>query len=40
MLMCAGIGTPGTLKEVFRGYLGAPSAPQLIEDSQVELDNT
>jgi AhpC/TSA antioxidant enzyme len=30
MLMCAGIGSPGTLGEVFRGYLGDRQAPQLI----------
>jgi AhpC/TSA antioxidant enzyme len=29
-LMCAGIKSPGTLKEVFRGYLGDRNAPQLI----------
>lgn len=29
-LMCAGIKSPGTLKEVFRGYLGDRTAPQLI----------
>ncbi|MFK8185342.1 MAG: peroxiredoxin-like family protein [Phormidesmis sp.] len=32
LLMCAGIGSPGTLKEVFRGYKGDQSAPQLIDD--------
>ncbi|MDJ0682163.1 MAG: peroxiredoxin-like family protein [Xenococcaceae cyanobacterium MO_167.B52] len=35
MLMCAGIGSPGTLKEVFRGYTGDRSAPQLIDDEEV-----
>jgi AhpC/TSA antioxidant enzyme len=30
ILMCAGIGSPGTLREVFRGYTGDRSAPQLI----------
>jgi hypothetical protein len=30
MLMCAGIGSPGTLAEVLRGYTGDRSAPQLI----------
>ncbi|AFY58202.1 hypothetical protein Riv7116_5838 [Rivularia sp. PCC 7116] len=35
MLMCAGIGSPGTLKEVFRGYKGDKKAPQLIEDAEV-----
>jgi AhpC/TSA antioxidant enzyme len=32
LLMCAGIGSPGTLTEVFRGYKGDRSAPQLIAD--------
>jgi hypothetical protein len=27
LLMCAGLGSPGTLKEVFRGYTGDRSAP-------------
>ncbi|MEO1620296.1 MAG: peroxiredoxin-like family protein [Cyanobacteria bacterium J06632_3] len=35
LLMCAGIGSPGTLKEVFRGYKGDKSAPQLIADDEV-----
>ncbi len=35
MLMCAGIGSPGTLKEVFRGYTGDKNAPQLIADHEV-----
>ncbi|MGK7920332.1 MAG: peroxiredoxin-like family protein [Trichodesmium sp.] len=35
MLMCAGIGSPGTLAEVFRGYLGDKKAPQLIDDEEV-----
>jgi hypothetical protein len=35
LLMCAGIGSPGTLKEVFRGYLGDRSAPQLIAPDEV-----
>jgi AhpC/TSA antioxidant enzyme len=34
MLMCAGIGSPGTLGEVFRGYRGDRMAPQLIEDEE------
>ncbi|MEM6449608.1 MAG: peroxiredoxin-like family protein [Cyanobacteria bacterium P01_D01_bin.105] len=34
LLMCAGMGSPGTLKEVFRGYTGDKSAPQLIDDSE------
>lgn len=32
MLMCAGVGSPGTLAEVFRGYRGDRKAPQLIAD--------
>lgn len=35
LLMCAGIGSPGTLKEVFRGYRGDRNAPQLIADDEV-----
>lgn len=35
LLMCAGIGSPGTLKEVLRGYTGDRSAPQLIADEEV-----
>ena len=35
MLMCAGIGSPGTLAEVFRGYKGDKKAPQLINDEEV-----
>jgi hypothetical protein len=38
MLMCAGIGSPGTLKEVFRGYTGDKKAPQLIADDEVIQD--
>jgi len=34
MLMCAGIGSPGTLAEVFRGYRGDRDAPQLIGDDE------
>jgi hypothetical protein len=34
LLMCAGIGSPGTLTEVFRGYRGDRSAPQLIADGE------
>jgi AhpC/TSA antioxidant enzyme len=34
-LMCAGIGSPGTLKEVFRGYLGDRKAPQLIAPDEI-----
>jgi len=32
LLMCAGIGSPGTLAEVLRGYTGDRSAPQRIPD--------
>jgi hypothetical protein len=35
LLMCAGIGSPGTLTEVFRGYRGDRSAPQLIADAEM-----
>lgn len=35
LLMCAGIGSPGTLAEVLRGYTGDRQAPQLIADSEV-----
>jgi hypothetical protein len=35
ILMCAGIGSPGTLGEVFRGYKGDQSAPQLIPDEEI-----
>ncbi len=35
ILMCAGIGSPGTLKEVFRGYKGDKQAPQLIDDAEI-----
>jgi AhpC/TSA antioxidant enzyme len=35
VLMCAGIGSPGTLAEVFRGYRGDRTAPQLIADDEV-----
>ena len=34
MLMCAGIASPGTLAEVFRGYRGDRNAPQLIADDE------
>lgn len=34
MLMCAGIGSKGTLKEVLRGYIGDKQAPQLIENNE------
>jgi hypothetical protein len=35
MLMCAGLGSPGTLAEVFRGYRGDRQAPQLIAEGTV-----
>ncbi len=35
LLMCAGIGSPGTLREVLRGYTGDRRGPQLIEPEQV-----
>ncbi|KKI99832.1 peroxiredoxin-like family protein [Prochlorothrix hollandica] len=35
LLMCAGVGSPGTLGEVFRGYWGDRRAPQLIADDEV-----
>lgn len=34
MLMCAGIKSPGTLTEVWRGYSGDRRAPQLIGDEE------
>jgi len=34
LMMCAGIGSPGTLSEVFRGYRGDRQAPQLIADEE------
>jgi hypothetical protein len=34
ILMCAGIGSPGTLAEVLRGYRGDRAAPQLIADDE------
>ncbi|MGB3202065.1 MAG: peroxiredoxin-like family protein [Nodosilinea sp.] len=35
MLMCAGIASPGTLREVLRGYTGDRRAPQLIAADEV-----
>lgn len=35
ILMCAGVGSPGTLGEVFRGYRGDRTAPQLIGDEEM-----
>lgn len=38
LLMCAGIGSPGTLAEVLRGYRGDRSAPERIaRDQTVQL---
>ncbi|MCT0225486.1 peroxiredoxin-like family protein [Synechococcus sp. CS-1328] len=34
LLMCAGIGSPGTLAEVMRGYTGDRGAPQRIADDE------
>jgi AhpC/TSA antioxidant enzyme len=35
LLMCAGIGSPGTLAEVLRGYRGDRTAPQLIAPDEL-----
>lgn len=35
LLMCAGVGSSGTLAEVLRGYRGDRQAPQLIADDEV-----
>ena len=32
LLMCAGVGSPGTLREVLRGYTGDRSAEQIFSD--------
>jgi hypothetical protein len=37
LLMCAGIGSPGTLAEVFRGYRGDRNAPQRIDSPLFRL---
>ena len=34
LLMCAGVGSPGTLQEVLRGYTGDRSAPQIFADEE------
>ncbi|WP_412093255.1 peroxiredoxin-like family protein [Crocosphaera watsonii WH 8501] len=39
MLMCAGIGSKGTLKEVLRGYTGDKKAPQLIGEKEIVETN-
>jgi hypothetical protein len=38
ILMCAGIGSPGTLAEVWRGYKGDLQSPQLIADDEIIRD--
>ncbi|NJN01018.1 MAG: hypothetical protein HC873_11730 [Leptolyngbyaceae cyanobacterium SL_1_1] len=35
LLMCAGLGSQGTLAEVLRGYRGDRQAPQLISDDEI-----
>ncbi|MBE9119535.1 AhpC/TSA family protein [Tychonema sp. LEGE 07199] len=35
LFMCSGIGSPGTLAEVWRGYRGDARAPQLIGDDEI-----
>ena len=35
LLMCAGVGSPGTLQEVLRGYTGDRRAPQLFADDDL-----
>ena len=37
LLMCPGIGSPGTLAEVFRGYRGDRNAPQRIDSPLFRL---
>ena len=34
LLMCAGVGSPGTLREVLRGYTGDRSAAQIFDDEE------
>ncbi len=34
LLMCAGVGSPGTLREVWRGYTGDRSAAQIFDDDE------
>jgi hypothetical protein len=34
LLMCAGVGSPGTLREVVRGYTGDRSAAQIFDDEE------
>jgi hypothetical protein len=33
--MCAGIGAPGTLREILRGYFGDKNAPERFGDDDV-----
>jgi hypothetical protein len=33
MAMCSGISAPGTLKEIFRGYVGDKTAPERLTDA-------
>jgi hypothetical protein len=33
--MCAGIGAPGTLREILRGYFGDKKAPERFRDDDV-----
>lgn len=35
LFMCSGMGSPGTLAEVWRGYRGDARAPQLIGDDEI-----
>lgn len=35
MAMCAGIGAPGTLQEILRGYFGDKSAPERFRDDDI-----
>lgn len=41
LLMCAGIGSPGTLKEVFRGYCGDLNAEQIFQRGEkISFENS
>lgn len=35
LAMCAGIGAPGTLREILRGYFGDKNAPERFRDDDV-----
>ena len=35
LLMCAGIGAPGTLAEIFRGYVGDTSSPERLGEEEI-----